>query len=230
MLRLQGNLMKKKDERMKTTIEVLNGIKYIKMSGWEQAFLDKILKTREGELSSLKRTFVLRSVSSFTNWLTPMLITVVIVVTYILTGNELTAQVAFTLVSTVKIIQNSMLYLQWAITQIVESKVSLDRISKYLQAEDIKLDYIKKEENPISETAIKVENGNFYWLTEEEKMMKKEKENEKEKKSGDKATVKEEKKKTDKRKVSGRRIRVGREPEYHTRRNRRPTERRPPSL
>jgi len=96
-----------------------------------------------------------------------------------------------------------MLYLQWAITQIVESKVSLDRISKYLQAEDIKLDYIKKEENQISETAIKVENGNFYWLTEEEKMMKKEKEKEKEKKPGDKATVKEEKKKTDKRKVSG---------------------------
>ena len=34
--------MKKKDERMKRTTEVLNGIKYIKMSGWEEAFLGKV--------------------------------------------------------------------------------------------------------------------------------------------------------------------------------------------
>jgi len=34
--------MKRKDERMKTTTEILNGIKYIKMSGWEEAFLDKV--------------------------------------------------------------------------------------------------------------------------------------------------------------------------------------------
>jgi len=34
--------MVKKDERMKITTEILNGIKYIKMSGWEQAFLQKV--------------------------------------------------------------------------------------------------------------------------------------------------------------------------------------------
>jgi len=35
-------MMEKKDERMKATTEVLNGIKYIKMSGWEKAFLEKV--------------------------------------------------------------------------------------------------------------------------------------------------------------------------------------------
>ena len=34
--------MKKKDERMKLSTEILNGIKYIKMSGWEEAFLEKV--------------------------------------------------------------------------------------------------------------------------------------------------------------------------------------------
>ena len=34
--------MAKKDERMAGTTEVLNGIKYIKMSGWENAFLQKV--------------------------------------------------------------------------------------------------------------------------------------------------------------------------------------------
>ena len=54
--------------------------------------------------------------------------------------------------------------------------MALDRIAKYLTTEDIHYDYIKKDEISNSDQAIKVENGNFYWLTEEEKALKKEKE------------------------------------------------------
>ena len=50
----------------------------------------------------------------------------------------------------------------------------MDRITKYLIAEDIELDHIKRSG---LDAAIKVKNGNFYWLTEEEKdKIKKEKE------------------------------------------------------
>ncbi len=34
--------MGKKDDRMAVATEILNGIKYIKMSGWENAFLQKV--------------------------------------------------------------------------------------------------------------------------------------------------------------------------------------------
>ena len=34
--------MGKKDERIKLTNEILNGVKYIKMSGWEDYFLRKV--------------------------------------------------------------------------------------------------------------------------------------------------------------------------------------------
>jgi len=34
--------MGKKDERMAVATEILNGIKYIKMSGWEKSFLHKV--------------------------------------------------------------------------------------------------------------------------------------------------------------------------------------------
>lgn len=63
-------------------------------------------------------------------------------------------------------------------SMVMESKVALDRITKYLLSEDIHLDEIQKQENNDSDVAIKVENGNFYWLTEEEKKLKKEKEKE----------------------------------------------------
>ena len=34
--------MKKRDDRMKVSNEILNGIKYIKMGGWEEFFLKKV--------------------------------------------------------------------------------------------------------------------------------------------------------------------------------------------
>lgn len=35
--------MGKRDERMKLTTEILNGIKFIKMNGWEDYFLTKVI-------------------------------------------------------------------------------------------------------------------------------------------------------------------------------------------
>jgi len=40
---LSEKVMGKKDERMAVATEILNGIKYIKMSGWEKAFLHKVI-------------------------------------------------------------------------------------------------------------------------------------------------------------------------------------------
>lgn len=60
---------------------------------------------REGELKGLKKQYIVTSLSVFSLWLTPMLITTAIFATYILIGNELTAKSAFTLVSTVMILQ-----------------------------------------------------------------------------------------------------------------------------
>ena len=44
--------MEKKDERMAVTTEILNGIKYIKMSGWENAFLKKVfIRWKNGKIN-----------------------------------------------------------------------------------------------------------------------------------------------------------------------------------
>ncbi len=42
-IKLSDKIMGKKDERMAVASEILNGIKYIKMSGWEKAFLQKVI-------------------------------------------------------------------------------------------------------------------------------------------------------------------------------------------
>jgi len=68
-------------------------------------------------------------------------------------------------------------------------KVSLDRISKFLTAEEINTEYIKKNEIDYPETAIRVKNGNFYWLTEEEKRLKKKREEEENEEGDDKKEI-----------------------------------------
>ncbi len=57
----------------------------------------------------------------------------------------------------------------------------MDRINKFLAAEEINTEYIKKNEVDYPDVAVKVKNGNFYWLTEEEKKLKQKKEEEEEK-------------------------------------------------
>ena len=64
-----------------------------------------MFKTREGELKWLKKHMILSSFAVLCGWLTPMLITAVIFTTYILTGHDMTAKTAFTLISTVNILE-----------------------------------------------------------------------------------------------------------------------------
>jgi len=64
-----------------------------------------VFKAREGELKWLKKHFVVSSFSGFCAWLTPMLMTAVIFVTYVLTGHDMTAKTAFTLLSTINILK-----------------------------------------------------------------------------------------------------------------------------
>lgn len=53
--KLQVKQMENKDERIKLTNEVLNGIKVLKFYAWETSFKEQILRIRNKELKILKR-------------------------------------------------------------------------------------------------------------------------------------------------------------------------------
>jgi len=110
-----------------------------------------------------------------------MMITTAIFGTYIFTGHEMNAKTAFTLVSTVMILQQPLRSLPYVLTLMIESKISLNRVTKYLLAEEVQRDFITRNSSLNTDIAIKVQNGNFYWLSEEDKRKKKEKEEEEKK-------------------------------------------------
>lgn len=55
--------MKFTDNRIKLMNEVLNGIKILKFYAWEEAFLRRVGILRDGELSALRKSQILYSVS-----------------------------------------------------------------------------------------------------------------------------------------------------------------------
>ncbi|KAH9499144.1 Multidrug resistance-associated protein 1 [Bulinus truncatus] len=66
MRKYQEIIMTIKDERMKIMNEILNGIKVVKLSGWELMFIKKVLDVRERELKIYFKYCILAGFESFT--------------------------------------------------------------------------------------------------------------------------------------------------------------------
>ncbi|KAJ0593604.1 putative ABC-type xenobiotic transporter [Helianthus annuus] len=69
--KLQDELMKSKDKRMKSTSEILRNMRILKLQGWEMKFLSKIIKLRDEEEGALKKYVYTLSMTSFIFWGAP---------------------------------------------------------------------------------------------------------------------------------------------------------------
>mmetsp|Transcript_2224 Transcript_2224/g.1991 ORF Transcript_2224/g.1991 Transcript_2224/m.1991 type:complete len:98 (-) Transcript_2224:136-429(-) len=61
------------------------------------------------------------------------------------------------------------------ITSLLEAKVSLSRIEKFLFAEELNSSIITHKTDQDDPYALQIENGSFYWITEKEKLISAEK-------------------------------------------------------
>ncbi len=71
--------------------EILAGIRVIKFYAWEQHFSDRIQTLRDAELKSLKGRKYLDALCVYFWATTPVLISILTFMTYVLLGNKLTA-------------------------------------------------------------------------------------------------------------------------------------------
>ena len=164
--RLQEVIMKRKDRRIKLLNEVLNGIKYIKMSGLEDAFIKKIGNARGEEIKSLKE----RSVYTIV-WTVIYLIgaqggLVATVIVFLLLGNDLDATTMITLCSIFRTLASYFSQIPSILTVMTDSMISMRRIQKFLLSPELDLSYIKQSEPTTDVVAIKVFQGNFSWRYE----------------------------------------------------------------
>jgi ABC-type multidrug transport system fused ATPase/permease subunit len=92
---LQAFQMKLKDERVKLTNEILNGIKALKLYAWEPSFEEQIAAIRSKEIKMLRKAAMLTAFTEFMMGMSPFLFTFASFVTWTLLGNELTPSTVF---------------------------------------------------------------------------------------------------------------------------------------
>ncbi len=169
--KFQLEQMLNKDKRVKLMNEILSGVKVLKLYGWEKSFMAQILDIRDKEIHVLKKTGYLGAMINFI-WISiPFLITLLCFATYIFMGdgNILTPDKAFVTLSYLNIMRMPMAVLPFMIIGLVQVGVSLDRVNRYMNGEDLNESAVGHDESEADPLVI--QKGTFSWGKEEKPVL-----------------------------------------------------------
>ncbi|KFV85701.1 Multidrug resistance-associated protein 6, partial [Struthio camelus australis] len=160
--------MKYKDERAKLTNAILSDIKVIKLYGWENIFMEKVLDIRKQELQALKRSQILLSASLASFHSSTFLIAFVMFAVYTLADNThiLDAQKAFVSLTLINILNTAHSFLPFSINAAVQAKVSLNRLAAFLNLEELNPESSSRNTSDCVQASITIRNGTFSWSKE----------------------------------------------------------------
>lgn len=107
---LQFIQMKLKDERVKLTNEILNGIKVLKLYAWEPSFEEQISAIREKEIKMLRKAAMYNAFTEFLWGLAPFLVSFASFATFVYLGNTLDPATAFVSLALFNILRMPMMF------------------------------------------------------------------------------------------------------------------------
>ncbi|KAJ0987913.1 hypothetical protein J5N97_006269 [Dioscorea zingiberensis] len=159
----QEKLMESKDIRMKATSEILRNMRILKLQGWEMKFLSKIIDLRKNETNWLKKYVYTSAMTTFVFWGAPTFVAVVTFGACMIMGIPLESGKVLSALATFRVLQEPIYNLPDTISMVIQTKVSLDRISSFLCLEDLEPDLVQRLPVGSSDIALEVNNGNFSW-------------------------------------------------------------------
>lgn len=162
-----------KDRKMQLLKNVLKNLKYIKLKCWELYYHAKIFQRRETELSALKKSNFVFSIVFFGNWFNPAAAYLLTMLSMILLnpGNPFDVGRLLAFMKILVTILRGMGNLPICIQFFLEFRVSLKRLNIFLEADELKNDYIERIQQDDNLKALEMEHGNFYWNKMDEKLM-----------------------------------------------------------
>uniref|UniRef100_A0A8C8ZXC6 ATP-binding cassette sub-family C member 10 n=1 Tax=Prolemur simus TaxID=1328070 RepID=A0A8C8ZXC6_PROSS len=125
-------MLQHKDARVKLMAELLSGIRVIKFCGWEKALGARVEAYRARELGRLCVIKYLDAACVYLWAALPVVISIIIFITYVFMGHQLTATKVFTALALVRMLILPLNNFPWVINGLLEAKVSLDRIQRFL--------------------------------------------------------------------------------------------------
>ncbi|XP_043692538.1 ABC transporter C family member 3-like isoform X3 [Telopea speciosissima] len=161
--KFQGELMDSKDRRMKVTSEALRNMRILKLQGWDMKFLNQIIKLRNFESRRLKKLLYSSAMIAFVYLSTPMFVSMVTFGFCVLIGIPLESGKILSALAIFEILQGTIYNLPKLIYMVVQTKVSLDRISSFLCLDDLHTNIVQKLPRDNVEVSVEIVKGNFSW-------------------------------------------------------------------
>ncbi|KAG2606635.1 hypothetical protein PVAP13_4NG063010 [Panicum virgatum] len=160
----QSKFMVAQDERLRSTSEILNSMKIIKLQSWEEKFRDMIGSLRDGEFKWLRETQMKKAYGAVMYWMSPTVVSAVMyTATAILGSAPLNASTLFTVLATLRVMAEPVRFLPEILTMMIQYKVSLDRIEKFLLEDEIREEDVKRVPSDNSDIRVQVQDGSFSW-------------------------------------------------------------------
>ncbi|XP_011024496.1 PREDICTED: ABC transporter C family member 5 [Populus euphratica] len=159
----QDKLMAAKDERMRKTSECLRNMRILKLQAWEDRYRVKLEEMRGVEFRWLRRALYSQAFITFIFWSSPIFVSAVTFGTSILLGDQLTAGGVLSALATFRILQEPLRNFPDLVSMMAQTKVSLDRISGFLQEEELQEDATIVLPRSITNLAIEIKDAVFCW-------------------------------------------------------------------
>jgi ABC-type multidrug transport system fused ATPase/permease subunit len=163
MREYQDQIMVIKDERVKIVNEALNGIKVIKLYGWEPMFIEKITEVRERELKILFKYAILDGVEAFA-WLAAMFWMMhLMLVTFVMIDDShyLDANTSFRTMNYIDVISLAINIMPIIVKDWIKAANSVGRLNKFLNQQDLNLDNLYRDRS--DKLALRVVHADFAW-------------------------------------------------------------------
>ncbi|KAJ3334860.1 hypothetical protein HDU91_002486, partial [Kappamyces sp. JEL0680] len=127
-----------KDKRIQLTNEALLGIRIIKYMAWETKFLARLEKARDDELRTKRNLMSDNIIVQLISSGSAIVITFVSFFAYtIIAKNELDSATAFTAISLLATLTNTLQGVSFKISQLLEVSVTLKRINSFLAEDEL---------------------------------------------------------------------------------------------
>nr|CAB3468202.1 unnamed protein product [Digitaria exilis] len=160
----QAKFMVAQDERLRSTSEILNSMKIIKLQSWEEKFRNMIESLRDGEFKWLRETQMKKAYGAVMYWMSPTVVSAVMyTATAIMGSAPLNASTLFTVLATLRVMAEPVRFLPEILTMMIQYKVSFDRIERFLLEDEIKEEDVKRVHLDNSHITVQVQDGNFSW-------------------------------------------------------------------
>ncbi|KAL0410807.1 UNVERIFIED_CONTAM: ABC transporter C family member 9 [Sesamum latifolium] len=161
--RYQTVIMEAKDDRMKSTSEILRNMKTLKLQAWDSHYLEKLVTLRKTEHNWIWKSLRLTALTAFIFWGSPTFISVITFGGCYLMGIPLTAGRVLSALATFRMLQDPIFNLPDLLNVIAQGKVSVERISSYLQEDEIKSDAVEYVPDDQTEFHVEIDGGKFSW-------------------------------------------------------------------